>query len=503
MFCLDSSLFTTMTRSFLSAAVLLFTAGVYASDTCCDRLKSALSGDKVFKPSNTNYAVENQKYWSSTSILSPGCVFVPESSTDISTAIKLFTNHNCQFAVRGGGHTTNPGWAGTNSGVLVSLSRLTTVQVSQDAQSVVVGAGNRWGDVYAQTGKHNVTVAGGRISQVGVSGYLLGGGLSFLMHKEGFAANNVLSYEIVLASGKVTTVTEKSAGDLFKALKGGTSNFGIVTSFTLQTFPVNYIYAGNLQYAPDQYNKLFPLMETYARHGPESDPKTHMISVFVCNPSQNVDMATFYTAYSEPVTSPPAAIKAFFDVPTIRNTVQVKTVKQATDELGVGVKDGLRYHAQDYSIRANSELFKQIFDIWHSTTVGLNGTVFGWSSVIFYQPISNSMIRASEQKGGNVLGLEPADDPLMVVSYQFTWERPEDDERVYAAIDQLVTKSTETAKSQNRLERYMYLNYAASDQKVIESYGPAQVDYLRKVRAKYDPNRVFKKLVRGGFKIPS
>ncbi|KEP45702.1 6-hydroxy-D-nicotine oxidase [Rhizoctonia solani 123E] len=493
-----------MTRSLRLSAILLFTAGVYgASDTCCDRLASALSRDKVFKPSNTNYAVENQKYWSSTAILSPGCVFVPESSADVFTAVKVFTKHNCQFAVRGGGHSTNPGWAGTNSGVLVSLSKLTTIEVSRDTQSVVVGAGNRWGDVYAKTGEHNVTVAGGRISKVGVSGFLLGGGLSFLMHKEGFAANNVLSYEIVLANGKVTTVTAQSNSDLFKALKGGTSNFGIVTSFTLHTFPVNYIYAGYLYYAPDQYDNLFPLMETYARQGPESDPKTHVISVFLCNPSQNVDMATFYTAYSDPVTAPPAAIKSFFDVPSVKNTVQVKTVKQATDELEVGFDDGLRYNMQDYSIRADAGLFKQIFDIWHSTTVGLNTIIPGWSSGIIYQPISNSMIRASEKKGGNVLGLEPAEDPLMVVTYQFTWKRPEDDKKAYAAINQLVTTSTKLAKSQNRLERYMYLNYAGSDQKVIESYGPAQVDYMRKVRAKYDPDRVFEKLSRGGFKIPS
>ncbi|KDN44670.1 hypothetical protein RSAG8_05435, partial [Rhizoctonia solani AG-8 WAC10335] len=374
-----------MTRGFLSAqglsTVLLFTAG---------RLTTALSGEKVFKPSNANYAVENQKYWSSTAVLSPACVFVPESSSDVSAAVNIFVKNNCEFAVRGGGHTTNPGWAGTNSGVLVSLSKLRAVEVSKDKQSVVIGAGNRWGDVYAKTGEHNVTVTGGRISPVGVSGFLLGGGLSFLMHKEGFAANNVLSYEIVLANGKVATVTANSNGDLFKALKGGTGNFGIVTSFKLQTYPVNYIYAGYLYYAPDQYSQLFPLMEAYARKGIDSDPKTHMISVFLCNPSLNVDMATFYTAYSDPVTAPPAAIKSFFDVPTTQSTVKVKTVNEATDELAEGFVDGLRYNMQDYSIRADAGLFKQIFDIWHSTTIGLNSTIPGWSSGIIYQPISNS-----------------------------------------------------------------------------------------------------------------
>jgi FAD/FMN-containing dehydrogenase len=80
--------------------------------------------------------------------------------------------------------------------VLISLSKLTTIEVSEDKKSVVIGPGNRWGDVYAETEKYGVTVTGGRVSSVGVSGFLLGGGLSFLMHSEGFAANNVLSYEV-------------------------------------------------------------------------------------------------------------------------------------------------------------------------------------------------------------------------------------------------------------------------------------------------------------------
>ncbi|KAF8754793.1 FAD linked oxidase-like protein, partial [Rhizoctonia solani] len=141
---------------------------------------------------------------SSTARSNPACIFVPESSSDVSVAIKIFVDNNCQFAVRGGGHTTNPGWASTDSGVLVSLSKLTAIEISDDTKSVVIGA-----------------VAGGRASTVGVSGFLLGGGLSFLLHSEGFSANTVLSYEIVLASGEVATVTSKSNKDLFRALKGG------------------------------------------------------------------------------------------------------------------------------------------------------------------------------------------------------------------------------------------------------------------------------------------
>jgi FAD/FMN-containing dehydrogenase len=129
---------------------------------------------------------------------------------------------------------------------------------------------------------------------------------------------------------------------LFRALKGGTGNFGIVTSFKLQTHPVNRVYAGSLYYFPDKYDTLFPLMEEYARRGVESDPKAHVISAFIFAPSQVLDMATFYAFYSEPVTSPPQVIKPFLDVPTIINTVGIKTVKAAADELTIGTINGLR-----------------------------------------------------------------------------------------------------------------------------------------------------------------
>ncbi|CUA67988.1 Bifunctional solanapyrone synthase [Rhizoctonia solani] len=479
----------------------------------CDRLTASLSQGKVFKKLNPSYTLENQKYWSSTCVLNPSCIVVPQSSSDVSTAVKILTTNNCQFAIRGGGHTANPGWAGTNSGVLISLSKLTAIKLSEDKASVVIGAGNRWGEVYAKIGEHGVTVTGGRLSSVGVSGFILGGGLSFLMHKEGFAANNVLSYEIVLANGTVATVTKASAGDLFKALKGGTGNFGIATSFTLQTYPINNVYAGNLYYSPDKYDALFPIMEAYARQGTESDPKTHVISAFVYVPSQAIEMAAFYSFYSEPVTTPPPAIKPFFDVPTLVNTVKVKTVKEAADELGTGTTNGSRQDMRTFSIRANAGLYKQLVERWNSMAITLN-PISGWFSAIAFQPVSNSMIRASDEKGGNVLGLQPAADPLIadrvpvvlgtqVVNYQFTWALPTDDKEVYAMVDKLIADSTNIARAQDRLAEYMYLNYAGFDQLPLQSYGPTQLDFLREVKSKYDPNDVFEKLSRGGFKIPS
>ncbi|KAF8714589.1 FAD linked oxidase-like protein, partial [Rhizoctonia solani] len=496
-----------MTRSFALTrglyALLLAARSYGTAHTCCNKLEIATSEQRVLNPSDADYHVEAQKHWSSTARLSPACVFVPESSSEVATAVKIFVDNDCQFAIRGGGHAPNPGWASIRSGVLISLSKLSNIEISDDRKSVVIGAGNRWGEVYSKTAEHNITVAGGRVSKVGVSGFLLGGGLSFLMHSQGFSANTVLSYEIVLASGEIAIVTSQSNKDLFKALKGGTGNFGVVTSFTLEAYPINHVYAGFLFYDPGQYDRLFSLLEIYAREGVEADPKTHMIPTFICDPSKNVDTARFYTFHSDPITTPPPVFKPFFDIPTVQRTVQVKTVKEANDDIIEGFDDGLRYDMQAYSIQADAGLFKQLHEIWHSTIIGLNLTVPGWSSIMLYQPVSNNMIRTSEEKGGNVLGLKPANDPLIIVSYMFTWLRQEDDGEVYAEIKKLLSVSRDIAESQNRLERYIYPNYAGSEQKPIESYGPVQVNFLRKVKAEYDPNGVFENLCRGGFKIPS
>ncbi|QRV78647.1 FAD-binding domain protein [Ceratobasidium sp. AG-Ba] len=322
-----------------TVAALLATSVVDASPSC---LRAKTSSSKVLDPLSPFYLSEKLAYWSSTCVLTPKCIFTPTSALDVSTAIKVLVASNCEFAVRGGGHTPNPGWAGTSNGVLISLSKLDTIRFGEDTSSVHIGAGNRWGDVYAGTGKRGVTVAGGRISPVGVSGFLLGGGLSYLMHEKGFAANSVLSYEIVLANGTVATASSTSHPDLFKALKGGSGNFGIVTQFQLQTYPIHNVYAGNLYYTPQQYNSLFPAIEAYARTGVESAPKSHIISAWVNVPSRLLDMATFYAFYSDPVASPPPGIQPFFDIPTIQNTVKVKTVKEAADELTVGTINGLR-----------------------------------------------------------------------------------------------------------------------------------------------------------------
>lgn len=87
--------------------------------------------------------------------------------------MKILVQDSCIFAVRGGGHSSIPGWASTNDGVLISLGNFRDAVVKDGYARV--GAGNRWGEVYRRLEDHDLTVAGGRLSGVGVSGLTLGG----------------------------------------------------------------------------------------------------------------------------------------------------------------------------------------------------------------------------------------------------------------------------------------------------------------------------------------
>ncbi len=170
-------------------------------------------------------------------------------------------------AVRSGGHSYARASASIDGGLLVDLSLFSNVTISDDGSSVAVGTGARWSKVYEILEAKKLAVPGGRNAGVGVGGFTLGGealispytfdcsrdvliwsnsqavSLSF-SQGHGLACSNVIEYEVVLASGKVVTASASSNPKLWRALKGGGSNFGIVTRFTFRTFACGDIWGG-------------------------------------------------------------------------------------------------------------------------------------------------------------------------------------------------------------------------------------------------------------------
>jgi FAD/FMN-containing dehydrogenase len=109
--------------------------------------------------------------------------------------LKIIGQYRVPFAVKGGGHAANPGFSST-IGVHISMNRFEKVIYHSDNQTVDVGSGLIWDDVYEALEPYNVSVVGGRISGVGVAGLALGGGYSWKSNQYGLCIDNIFEYEV-------------------------------------------------------------------------------------------------------------------------------------------------------------------------------------------------------------------------------------------------------------------------------------------------------------------
>jgi FAD/FMN-containing dehydrogenase len=129
-------------------------------------------------------------------------------------------------------HTPFAGAANIQAGITIDLSKFNQVTVASNRQTVDIGPGNRWRNVYSQLDAKNLATSGGRVATVGVGGLTTGGGISFFSPRYGFVCDNVENFEVVLASGQIVNANSKTNSDLWRALRGGSNNFGIVTKIT-------------------------------------------------------------------------------------------------------------------------------------------------------------------------------------------------------------------------------------------------------------------------------
>lgn len=185
-------------------------------------------------------------YRSATAWNSPTCIYTPANAENVIFAVKVLGFTGSKYAIRSGGHSPLAAWANIDKGILISMSNITDLAYDAGTESVRVGFGNRWGEIYEYLEAYNRIVVGGRVLDVG-QGLTIGGkdfvcpackfmeavtklgslgGLSHLSNQYGFVADNVVSFEVVLATGKLVTASAASNPDLYWSLKGGGNNFG-------------------------------------------------------------------------------------------------------------------------------------------------------------------------------------------------------------------------------------------------------------------------------------
>jgi FAD/FMN-containing dehydrogenase len=197
---------------------------------------------------------EARRPWNLAHDQRPAFVAFPETADDVVAVVEHARQHGLRVAPQGTGHNAGP-LASLEDTILLSTSRMKGVEIDADARRARVAAGTLWLEVTEPASELGLAPLAGSSPDVGVIGYCLGGGVSWLGRKHGLATNSVLAIELVTADGQLRRVDHENDPDLFWALRGGGGSFGVVTAMEIALYPVPELYAGAMfwdwQHAPE------------------------------------------------------------------------------------------------------------------------------------------------------------------------------------------------------------------------------------------------------------
>ena len=316
------------------------------------------------------------------------------------------TDRQCQFAVRGGGHMSFAGAANIEHGVTVDLGGMKQVIVSSDNTTTSVGGGARWVDVYQKLDALGLALSGGRVFDVGVGGLTLGGGNSFFGPRYGFGCDGVRNFEVVLAGGQIVNANATSNPDLFKALKGGSNNFGVITRFDFITFPQGDLWGGFVIYPPTSLDQQTQALQGFAQaSGDGDDPYAAVINSYIFNAAGLSFIGNFYT-YTKPQAYPPILSNFTAIQPQLQSTLRTTNLTNLTIELGAGTPSGYRQLFGTATFKNDATLFAKILSLANSTFAPVQNLKDFQASVTL-QPITRTQTSKGANFGGNSLGLGP------------------------------------------------------------------------------------------------
>ncbi|KAH9988007.1 hypothetical protein F4779DRAFT_624119 [Xylariaceae sp. FL0662B] len=277
-----------------------------------------------------------------------------------------------------------------------------------------VAAGESWGPVYDKLGEAGLEFSGGRSYRSGIGGLALAGGLSFVSSCESFICDNVLNFEVVLASGSIVNASAHENPELWVALRGGGNNLGVVTRFDFRTFKQGPLYGGSVycfgQSFPGQLEALVGELQK-----PDASEKTHlMISIgfaAIFGP-QNMCQNQVYCTQGidmSPVLQPFTAIQPQIDQMNSLSAYMDTTVK-----------------ADVATLRAASDIYEPALEPLKLCE--------GIIASMTLQPYPVSLPRKPAVQGGNVLGLEPAFGPLVTILFLTYWESKNNDHKILSTL---------------------------------------------------------------------
>ncbi|KAH9931578.1 FAD dependent oxidoreductase [Fomitopsis serialis] len=455
-------------------------------DVCGLIAASVSAASAVYYPNTANYDLDNYHFASSSSQASE-CSVEPGTVEDVATIIKIVGMTRTPFAVKSGGHNTNPGFSSA-TGVQIAMSRFNNITIDSTAQTATIGAGLIFDEIYAALEEHGVMILGARATGIGAGGFILGGGYSFLSNEHGLTVDTVRAFEAVLPDGTITTATNTSNSDLFWALKGGHNKFGIVTQFTMDTFPIGQVWGGSVMLPVTNYDAVKDATLQFWQNA--TDPKADILIGFTATQNQtSIEVDLFYDG-----PSPPAGLfDGFMNVPDaaqITSAMDARSYLSLVQSANTNATAGMREYFDTVSItNPSSSLFDAVLN---ETTYWYQTLAAEVSDLVVHYDVEPFLRNIYSHAGADSSAWPPRRDqsftPMLIA---YAWTSPDNDGLINTVMQQSTRQLTDLAMSEGQdiANTPLYNNYALYSHPAEKVYGN-NLGRLRSIRERYDPQRV-------------
>ena len=449
-----------------------------------DQLGAGFKGD-VIGPDHADYG-DARTVWNAMVDKRPGVILRCTSTEDVVAAVNVARADGLPPSIRCGGHSVS-GKALSDGGLTIDLSGMREVTVDAEHQLVHAGGGCLLGDLDQATAPHGLIVPAGIMSETGVGGLALGGGIGWFSRKHGLTCDQFVSLELVLASGEVINVSATEHPELFWALRGGGGNFGVVTRFTFRAHRFGpMMRVGVSLYRPEdaaqalrEYAEVVPsLPRTVGWHAALKDAMPAL--PFVPPELVGRRLLMLVAMWLDDAEDPEGAelverLTAVGRPATTAMTVMpfAARVQKLLDE---EFADGHRYYTKEAHV---SELADEAIDIlvtfWKDMPMGGEVEIIGLGGAI--TDVDEDATAFSNR------------DYLLWLNFAMSWDDPANDQ------DYLDRTRTVVGDLKPWTGRGIYVNMLNFDEmdRIVEAFGgPEKYARLGRVKAQYDPENFFR-----------
>jgi len=400
--------------------------------------------------------------------LQPSVVVRPVSNEDVAAIIRFVTDHNVPFAIRSGGHGSVASRL-TDDILLIDMSGLADIEVLDASLGTVkVGAGALWHEVATALEPHNLAISSGDTLTVGVGGLTTGGGLGWMLRECGPAVDNVLSAEVVTASGGILPVSKTENADLFWAILGGGSNFGVVTSFTFKAHHVEGVFLAMISYPISEIKTVLQGWRDAMRAAP-----SELTTMFMTFPAMGDAPAAIVIRGCFASNDAAAAEQAYAPLLKLGNLthheIQPMPYRDVLEN-GMPLKN-IRVIVHDAFIKSLSD---EVID-------AIANQFKDGSPILQIRHVAGAI----SERPADATAFSHRDSEVLIVNPTFVAPNATDEE---------IEKALVTWRAIEPFSQGCYLNLITEDtgKEITEAFPPASLARLRKIKAQYDPENIFR-----------